>query len=84
MPASTLRFRCVCEKSDLALIDSAPPVAIISLMKTTTETETAQRARDGRYTDSLDKICKACGQRKGAHDAEKPYPSEECEGFRAR
>jgi hypothetical protein len=51
-------------------------------MKTTTET--TRRDRQGQYTDSLDKLCKACGQRKGQHDAEKPYPSDDCEGFRSR
>lgn len=39
--------------------------------------------RDGRYTHSLDAVCK-CGARKGQHLAKAPYALEEtnCQGFR--
>ena len=40
--------------------------------------DTTERARDGRYTHALDRVC-GCGHRKGQHTAISPHDCCECE-----
>lgn len=57
-------------------------------MKTTASTNENRDKRNGQYSHNLDRICKACGHRKGQHEAEAPYAQEDesfgftCEGFK--
>ena len=55
-------------------------------MNNTTETREQVRQDDGKFGHGLDRLCK-CGNRKGQHDAERPFPMGEgpikCDRFRA-